>query len=296
MISVVIPAYNEADAVGETVRTALRAMDSAGIRGTEVVVVDDGSTDKTAEVARKAGARIVSHPQRAGYGCSLKDGIRAAEHNTIVIIDADGTYPVKELPLLVKTYEDGYDMVVGARQGEHYHQSFMKKLSRSILKALVEFASGSEIADINSGMRVFSRSTIMSCFSRLCDSFSFTTSLTLAYVMMGRFVAHVPVPYDKRVGTSKVRHVRDALRTMQFIVEAVVFYNPLKMFMLFVVMLMGVSLCGFIASLLMPIKIGYIIGIGSFLMAILMFGVGLLAVLLKQIMHQVGAEDKAELK
>ncbi len=293
MISVVIPAYNEADAVGETVRSILQVMEAAGIKGIEVVVVDDGSTDKTTDVARSAGARIVRHPQRAGYGRSLKDGIRAAEHDTIAIIDADGTYPMKELPNLVQVYEDGYDMVVGARQGEHYHQSFIKKLSRSILKALVEFASGCEIADINSGMRVFSRSTAMRYFPRLCNSFSFTTSLTLAYVMMGRFVAHVPISYDKRVGSSKVRHFRDALRTMQFIVEAVVFYNPLKMFTLFVVLLMGVSLCGFVVSILMPVKIGYIIGIGSFLMAILMFGIGLLAVLLKQIMYHVGGDDEA---
>jgi hypothetical protein len=133
---------------------------------------------------------------------------------------------------------------------------------------------------------VFSKETILPYFSRLCDTFSFTTSLTLAYMMTGKFVAYTPINYYKRVEKTKVRLLRDALRTMQFIVEAIVYYNPLKIFILFSGVLILLSVFGFLSAICFSILAGYILGLSSFLLAILMFGIGLLAVLLKQIMHE----------
>ncbi len=231
MISVVVPAFNEEDAIAPTV-AAIRAMlDSSGWTDGEIIVVDDGSTDLTAERAVEAGARVVRHPANGGYGCSLKDGIRAAKHDLIAITDADGTYPIDRIPSLAARVQAGFDMAVGARQGEAYRESALKHPLRILLKFLVEFTAGQKVPDPNSGLRVFRRSGIVEHFPALSQGFSFTTSATLAYMSTGKFVVYEPIPYAKRVGTTKVRLLRDSLRTLQFIVQAILFHNPLKLFL-----------------------------------------------------------------
>ncbi len=286
MISVILPAYNEENVIGNTVRNIFKTLNKSEFKPFEVIVVDDGSTDNTLKKAEIAGAKVIRHPHNIGYGRSIKDGIKAASYDTTVICDSDGTYPIKEVPDIIRQYHSGFDMVVGERRGKHYEGSLIKKGLRFILKALVEFTSGRKIPDINSGLRVFSKETVLPYFSRLCDTFSFTTSLTLAYMMTGKFVAYKPISYHKRVGKTKVRLFHDALRTMQFIVEAIIFYNPLKIFMLFSCALILFSIFGFLIAFWFSILAGYILGLSSLFMAILMFGIGLLAVLLKQIMHE----------
>jgi glycosyltransferase involved in cell wall biosynthesis len=286
MISVIVPAHNEEGSIGDTVRNILLILNQSEFQPVEVIVVDDGSTDNTLKEAETASAKVIRHPHNIGYGRSVKDGIKAATYDTVVISDADGTYPIEEIPNIVHQYHSGFDMVVGERGGKYYDESLIKKGLRLVLKALVEFTSGRKIPDINSGLRVFSKETILPYFSRLCDTFSFTTSLTLAYMMTGKFVAYTPINYYKRVEKTKVRLLRDVLRTMQFIVEAIIYYNPLKIFILFSGVLILLSLFGFLTALCFSILAGYILGLSSFLLAILMFGIGLLAVLLKQIMHE----------
>lgn len=231
MISVVVPAFNEEDAIAPTV-AAIRAMlDAAGWADGEIIIVDDGSTDRTAERAAAAGAHVIRHPANAGYGRSLKDGILAAKHDLIAITDADGTYPIDRIPALVAHVEAGFDMAVGARQGAAYRESALKHPLRILLKGLVEFTAGQKVPDPNSGLRVFRRSAIVEHFPALSQGFSFTTSATLAYMSTGRFVIYEPIPYAKRVGTTKVRLLRDSLRTLQYIVQAILFHNPMKLFL-----------------------------------------------------------------
>lgn len=231
MISVVVPAYNEQDAIAPTI-AAIRAMlDGAGWPDGEIVVIDDGSTDDTAARAQTAGAIVIRHPANAGYGRSLKDGIRAAKHDLIAITDADGTYPIDRIPGLVAKVQAGFDMAVGARQGEAYRESALKHPLRLLLKFLVEFTAGQSVPDPNSGLRVFRRRDIVEHFPALSQGFSFTTSATLAYMSTGKFVVYEPIPYAKRVGVTKVRLFRDSLRTLQFIVQAILFHNPLKLFL-----------------------------------------------------------------
>lgn len=284
-VSIVIPAYNEEKEVGRTVTAIDALFKENGLNKPEIIVVNDGSHDATAKNARDAGARVISHPHNVGYGASLKSGIRSALHDTIVICDADGTYPIEAIPELLDTYARGFHMVVGARQGKHYHESFIKKKLRNVLRWLVEFISGRVIPDINSGLRVFSRKTVLPFFPRLCDTFSFTTSVTLALMMTSHFVKYVPIDYHERVGETKVRLFRDSIRTLQFLVEATIYYNPLKIFLVFSGLLLLISIPGFCISAFLGLRIGYLVGIGSILLAFLMFGIGLLAVLLKQIMH-----------
>lgn len=284
MISVVIPALNEQDEIGRTVTRVRDVLSAAGIGAYEVVIVDDGSRDETGVRAEQAGARVLRHPHNVGYGRSLKDGIRAARYDTIVINDADGTYPIDAIPALLTRFGEGYDMVVGARSGEHYRESLIKMPLRRLLRFIVEFTAGRSIPDINSGLRVFRRSTALEYFDHLCDTFSFTTSMTLAYMMTGKFVAYVPIEYNKRVGKSKVRLLRDSMKTLQYIVEAAIYYDPLKMFALMALIVLASSLVSFALALIAKLNVFFYVGVGGIISSVLVFSLGLLAVLLRQIM------------
>lgn len=284
MISIVIPALNEQDAIVSTVVTLRETLEKAGLLPYEIIVVDDGSSDNTGELAGNSGARVLRHPHNVGYGRSLKDGIKAAQYDTIVISDADGTYPIGDIPRLVAEYRQGFDMVVGARTGKHYRESLIKMPLRKLLKAIVEFTATRKIPDINSGLRVFGRRTAMKYFNHLCDTFSFTTSMTLAYMMNGLFVSYLPIDYMERSGRTKVRLFRDSVRTTQYIIEAATYYNPLKIFSLFSAICLLLAVASLVCALVFQLASLFALGIGAILLSLLILGLGLIAVLLKQIM------------
>lgn len=284
MISVVIPAFNEEQSIGITI-AAVQRLPNYG-DGWETLVVDDGSTDRTSATASAHGARVIRHPHNLGYGRALKTGIDAASHDTIIIIDADGTYAADDIPGLVAAYADGFDMVVGVRSGKDLREPFLKVVLRAVLTLLVEFTAGRRIPDVNSGLRVFSRKAIQPYFGQLCDTFSFTTSLTLAYMMTARFVNFVPIRYGTRLGQSKVRLLRDALRTLQYVVQAILYYNPIKLFLLTSLSAAAVTLVlAGIALTVSSTTTVLVIAIGSGVSMVL-FGLGLVADLLRQIMKK----------
>lgn len=281
MISIIIPAKDEDESIVETIRQIQHALSEMEH---EIIVVDDDSQDATAERALSTGVKVISHPHNLGYGASLKTGIRAAKYDTIVITDADGTYPNEQIPLLLKEYARGFDMVVGARTGQHYFESVLKAPLRILLKLMVEYTAGRKVPDVNSGLRVFSKQKAIPYFKHLSNTFSFTTSITLAYMMNSLFVKYIPIPYHKRAGRTKVHLFRDALRTLQYIVEAITYYNPLKIFLLITwVVLLG-SFLSLILALLSDLTLFYFIGIGGLLTSVQVFCLGLIAVLLRQIM------------
>lgn len=275
-LSVVIPAFNEENGIA-TVLERIRALPIDA----EIIVVDDGSTDETAVRARAVGVKVISHPANGGYGLSLKSGIRAASHDLIAITDADGTYAVEDLPALASKLEEGFDMAVGARHGAAYWGLFLKMPARFVFKFLVEFSTGKHIPDINSGLRVFRKSDVEPLFPLLCDTFSFTTSLTLAYCFLHKFICYLPTSYEKRIGHSKVRIIRDSLRTLQFLVESIAYFNPLKLFLLlsFPLFLVALGLWGtgwFMQNIWISLA-----GIPFFLGSILLFALGVLANMLR---------------
>jgi glycosyltransferase involved in cell wall biosynthesis len=278
-VSVVLAAFNEESAVAETVTAIRQALSDAGLPPWEVLVVDDGSTDGTRAAAEAAGARVIGHPHNAGYGRSLKDGIRAALHDTVVICDADATYPATAIPVLFTKYRQGFDMVVGQRT--RFRDGLTKGVLRHFLKWLVEYSAGQSIPDINSGLRVFDRRAVLPHFRTLCNTFSFTTSLTLAFMMTGRFVSYVPISYAARTGPTKVRLLRDTLRTLQYIVEALVYYNPLKVFLLPTVAFGLLSVAGFTLWLIRSSPAAFASGWCALALALISFFFGLLAVRLR---------------
>lgn len=284
MISVVIPAYNEEKTLKKTIEEIKKVFKKT--KDYEIIVVDDCSSDNTKEVAMKCGVKVISNPNNMGYGFSLKRGISEAKYETIVITDADATYPFDMVPEMLKKKEEGFDLVIGARTGKYYRQSIFKNFLRKLLKMLVEMVSGRKIKDINSGLRIFDKSTVVQYFPRLCNTFSFTTSQTLAYLMNNRFVTYVDITYRKREGKSKIKLIRDSFRSLKYILEACIYYNPLKIFSLLAIVCVIFSIIGFIFSHFLNIHAGYILGIGGLLVSIIVFALGLLAVLLKQIMDK----------
>lgn len=287
MISVIIPAYNEENAIVKTIMEIKKVMKNNKIfKGSEIIVVNDGSTDSTKNKAKKTGVIVLDNPQNMGYGYSLKKGIQHAKNETIVILDADLTYPFSIVPEMLNLKESGFDLVVGSRTGKYYKESMQKNILRKLLKKFVEFVSGKKIKDINSGLRIFDKSTIIKFFPRLCNTFSFTTSQTLAYIMNNLTVGYIDISYNKRIGKSKVRLFRDSLISMKYIIEAGIYYNPLKIFTFLTVLCILFSIIGFLLSHFARINAGYILGIGSLLVSLVIFSLGILATLLKQIMDK----------
>lgn len=271
-VSVILPAYNEEKGIA----VVLERLHKLSLEK-EIIVVDDGSTDATAEVAQRGGARVIRHPTNGGYGLSLKSGIRAAKHDLIAIADADGTYPVEQLSALVAKVEEGFDMAVGARHGKEYRGTFLKMPARLLFKILVEFSTGRHIPDINSGLRAFRKRDALPLLPLLCDAFSFTTTLTLAYCFLHRFIAYVPITYEKRIGTAKVRIVRDSLRTLQYILESIAYFNPFKLFLLLSFFIFFLSAASAVIAwwlwLSFPLLLAALFLLGSFLL----FALGILA-------------------
>ncbi|HLB57243.1 MAG TPA: glycosyltransferase family 2 protein, partial [Gammaproteobacteria bacterium] len=245
-ISIVIPAYNEEAGIVETLNEIKRVCLDAEIDTYEIIVVNDGATDRTEEKLQGTGVKVITHPHNIGYGRSLKDGIKAAQYDAIVITDADCTYPFNMVPTLLKEYNKGFDMVVGARTGKYYQESLLKAPLRRVLRFIVEFSAERKIPDINSGLRIFSKSEVIPMLPKLCNTFSFTTSMTLGFMMTGKFVKYIDIPYYKRKGRTKVKLFKDSFRTLQYILQAINYYNPLKLFMLFAGFCIVLSFCFFV--------------------------------------------------
>ncbi len=231
-ISFIIPVYNEEDAITATI-DRLRNVLSVLEHPFEIIVVDDGSTDQSGDRADQAGdVLVLRHPANSGYGRSLKTGIVHAQYDWLGIVDADGTYEIEKIPELVEAMERGFDMAVALRQNILDRDGFFKKLSRKLYIGAIRLLAGKDSPDPNSGLRLFSRDLAMTFFPFLCNSFSFTTSLTVFAFGGAFFVKFIPSHYEMRQGRSKVRHFRDTLRTIQLIVQGVTFFNPIKLYLL----------------------------------------------------------------
>jgi len=224
-ISVVIPAYNEQDAVAPTINGVREALTASGLKF-EIITVDDGSADGTAAAAEAAGSRVLRHPVNRGYGRTLLSGIEAAAHEWVLIIDADGSYPPAEIAKLLP-HIPAFDMVIGARQGKLFWGSYVKAFMRWTYLSLARFVAGEHIPDANSGLRVFRKSAVEN-MPIMCFGYSFTTTMTLSLLSAGKFVRFEPIEFTDRVGSSKVKPVRDILRTLQIMTQVVLHYNPLK--------------------------------------------------------------------
>jgi len=238
-VSIVIPAFNEEASIARDLAQVRKGMD--GFTGSwELLVVDDGSTDRTGDLAREAGAVVVRHAENRGTGAARKTGVRHARGAVVVMTDADGTYPNEEIPGLLRHFPD-YDQVIGARRVERGTMRPLRWAAKGILRFIASWLSGVRIPDPNSGFRAFKRDTMARYLYLLPDGFSSVSSMTLVFVLTGHRVLFVPIDYFKRVGRSKFRPVRDTYRYLLSVVRLVAYFKPLEVFMPVSLTLMGLG-------------------------------------------------------
>jgi glycosyltransferase involved in cell wall biosynthesis len=228
-VTVLVPALNEEQIIEASVRTVAATMEKLAVPF-EIIVINDGSRDRTGDLARSAGAKVIDHPVNRGYGASLKSGIRAARYPWIAITDADGTYPIEDLTRLIESCGP-YDMVVGSRTGEHVKIPFLRRPAKWFITKLANYLSGYPIPDLNSGLRVFRREIAERFFHLFPEGFSFTTTITVASLCNGYQVKFLPIDYFKRVGKSTIAPIRDFLGFTLLVVRLVTYFKPLNVFL-----------------------------------------------------------------
>lgn len=224
-LSIVLPAKNEAGAVGKTIAGIRRLYPDA-----EVLLVNDGSTDATAELAREAGARVITHPYSMGNGAAIKAGAREASGEVIVFMDADGQHDPADIPRLLARLDEGYDMVVGAR-GNSSQASIGRGLANRFYNRLSSWMVGQRIQDLTSGFRVVKADKFREFLHLLPNGFSYPTTTTMAFFRAGYPVAYEPIVAAKRIGKSHIRLVRDGIRFLLIIFKIGTLYSPLKLFL-----------------------------------------------------------------
>ncbi|HEX5216523.1 MAG TPA: glycosyltransferase family 2 protein [Vicinamibacterales bacterium] len=221
--SVVIPAFNEVGAIASVIG-ALRA---AG-PWHEILVVDDGSTDGTADAAAGAGARVVRHPYNKGNGAAVKSAIRAATGEFILIIDGDGQHKPEDALRLVSRLGE-YDLVVGARSSETQAGS-TRRAGNAVLNRLASFLTGHPIPDLTSGFRAARREHLLEFIHLLPNGFSTPTTTTMCFLKAGYNVVFEPVAARPRVGVSKIRLSRDGPKFLLIMLRVITIFSPLRLF------------------------------------------------------------------
>jgi glycosyltransferase involved in cell wall biosynthesis len=225
-VSILIPAYNEEGAIEETV--AIISQQRPHFRELEIVVINDGSRDRTGEIARKLDVTLIEHPANCGYGAALKTGLQHARHDLILIADADGTYPLEDIPKLCAEM-GGHDMVVGARTGDVVQIPLIRRPGKWIITQLAKYLSQQDIPDLNSGLRVFRKDVALRFLALYPDGFSFTTTITLAMLTNRHRVKFIPINYHRRVGKSSIK-ASDFINFTILIIRICAYFKPLNVF------------------------------------------------------------------
>ncbi|WP_017328418.1 glycosyltransferase family 2 protein [Synechococcus sp. PCC 7336] len=281
--SLVIPVYNEEEGVAQTLDDLHNVLGAARCQY-EIVVVDDGSRDRTAEILKpRSDIRLIQHDRNRGYGAALKTGISRAKYPLVAITDADSTYPSDRLLELVELAEDA-DMVVGARTGENVTYSTLRKIPKFFLVRFAEWIAKRPIPDLNSGMRVFRKSAVTRFLSVLPDTFSFTTTITLAMLTNNYVVRYQPIDYFHRAGRSKIRPIRDTLLFIQLILRTGVYFAPLRIFL----PIAGVFFLGSLASLWVDLFIARDLTESTLILFVTSIQIGIFALLADMIDKRTG--------
>lgn len=277
--SIIIPAYNEEGIIGNFLCELVLILDQAD-DDYEIIVINDCSTDKTREeaIALQIPITLIDHTNNKGYGAAIKTGMVKAAFETIVITDADSTYPNRSIPALVSVAEnEDLDMVVGARVGKNVKIPLIRRPAKWVITKLANYLSGTKIPDLNSGLRVMKKSVVNKFANILPNGFSFTTTITLAMLTNNHSVKYIPIDYFKRKGKSKIRPIKDTLNFTQLIIRTVLYFNPLK---IFVPLSMFLVLFAFLILILSWFLLGSVLDttFGIIIMtAVMVLAIGMLA-------------------
>ncbi len=278
-ISIVVPVFNEERSVKKTLERIKSVMDASGHQY-EIIAVNDGSTDKCREILASLDNVIaLNHVSNKGYSASLKTGIRKSTGNIIVITDADGTYPVEDIPKLLR-HMNRYDMVIGARVGKKVSIPLIRKPAKWFLGKVANYIAGQKIPDINSGLRAFRKELVLEFWKLLPERFSFTITMTMGAITNGYDVKFIPIDYFKREGKSTIHPLKDFLGFNKILLKIMLFFRPLKIFVPLSIITLLVGVLIFIAGLLFFGRFLDTTAVIIFLAAIQFFVLGLIAELI----------------
>ena len=245
VLSIVIPAYNEENGIKEIATRVLAiepALKEIGMQGLELLVVDDGSKDRTAEVASNIpGVKLIRHPRNKGYGAALKTGFSKATGELIAFLDADGTYPPEYFPKLCCAAMNGADLVIGSRMaGEKSQMPLTRRVGNFFFATLLSLLGRQKVTDSASGMRVFKREILAQIYP-LPDGLNLTPVMSTRALHEGITIGEIPIPYSERVGRSKLSVIHDGRVFLQSMVWTALSYNPVRILGLLGLAGMGVA-------------------------------------------------------
>ena len=245
VLSIVIPAYNEENGIKEIATRVLAiepALKEIGMKGLELLVVDDGSKDRTADVASGIpGVKLIRHPRNKGYGAALKTGFSKATGELIAFLDADGTYPPEYFPKLCCAVMNGADLVIGSRMaGEKSQMPLTRRVGNFFFATLLSLLGRQKVTDSASGMRVFKREILEHLYP-LPDGLNLTPVMSTRALHEGITIGEIPIPYSERVGRSKLSVIHDGRVFLQSMVWTALSYNPVRILGLLGLAGMGVA-------------------------------------------------------
>lgn len=232
-VSVIVPCYQEEQAVRATVEQISRVLAEADF-DSEMIFVNDGSKDRTGAILDELAEthprlRVFHNHINCGYGATLKRGVAQARYDRIIITDADGTYPNERIPDIYRRLEQA-DMVVGARIGKSVHIPLARRPVKWMLLRYSRWMAKADIKDINSGLRGIWTRHVRAFWSLLPDTFSFTTTITLAAHVNHLVVEYPSIDYHQRVGSSSIKPIRDTLRFFSLVFRTIMYFKPLQVF------------------------------------------------------------------
>lgn len=227
-VSIIIPVYREEKSIAIVVEKVRQVMNELNCHY-EIIVVDDGSDDKTAKRAKEADAIVISHPYNIGNGAAVKTGIRKAHGKTLVMLDGDGQHAPEDIPRLLEKL-DSFDMAVGARTSDSV-TSFHRTMANRIYNWFATYICKRRIEDLTSGFRAVKAEIACQFISLLPNTFSYPTTLTMAVIRSGYSLAYVPIKTTGRVGKSKIKLISDGSRFLLIIIKIATLFSPMRIFL-----------------------------------------------------------------
>jgi glycosyltransferase involved in cell wall biosynthesis len=278
-VSVVLPAKNEARALEALLPKIRRTLPDA-----EILVIDDGSDDDTAQISRRLGATVLHHPYSMGNGAAIKTGARAASGEVLVLLDADGQHDPADIERLLTALGRTYDMVVGSRTSSS-HASTGRRWANLLYNWLASYMTGQKVKDLTSGFRVVRAAKFREFLYLLPNGFSYPTTSTMAFFRAGYSLAYTSIEAKRRVGKSHLRPLRDGARFLLIIFKIGTLYSPLKLFFPFSGAFSIIGLCYYLYTYLTAGRFTNMSAL-MFTTAVLIFLIGLVSEQITQLIYR----------